>query len=121
MPPKASSAVRTRDSGSPLRTTTMSGRPGAVGVGTSALVAYIGTVFVEAGTMSVRGICVEVAIGTPDVGAGLADAGEQALKNRLNVTEPTHASISRKKSRREILFNFHLHHDYSETKRTLHE
>lgn len=88
--------------------------PGAVGVGASEPVAWAGAISVEAERESVWEKAVEVAIGRPD-------AGEQALKNRPNAAEPMQASSIRKKSRREIVFNFHLRQDHSEKERTLHE
>lgn len=74
--------------------------PAGVGEAAGAPVAWVGDVFVDARTVLVGGMGVEVTI----VGAELVVAGEQALKNRLNAAEPTQASTSRRKSRREILF-----------------
>ncbi len=89
--------------------------PGGVAVGACA-----GDVFAEVGTGLVGEMYVEVAIGAPAVGAGLAASGEQALKNRLTAAEPRQASTSRKKSRREILFIHYLHHHgYSKIKGVL--
>ena len=92
--------------------------PGGVGEAATSLGACVEGLFFEE-TVSIGEIGVEVATATLEVLAGLTELGEHALKNRLNAAEPMHASKSRKKSRRDILFNYHLHHHYSKTKRTL--
>jgi hypothetical protein len=73
-------------------------------------------VFAEEETVGEIGV--ELAIGMLEVAMELTELGdgEHALKNRPKAAEPMHASKSRKKLRRDISFNSHLHHHSSETK-----